>query len=308
MKAIIIAEPGAQPTLADVPEPTPGPGQVLVRVHTSSVNSLDAGIAIGMFHNMGMPHQFPVTLGRDLAGTVEAVGDDVTTFSPGDRVFGEIPFTPPIHTGTWAELVAVHEDNLVHTPEGVHDTVAGVASLATTTAIAVVDALKLSAGETVLVVGATGGVGSIAVQLAAATGATVLAPGLPGDEGYLRGLGVTEVLDRAGDVVAAVRALHREGVDAVIDLATIGGTSTYDTALEDGGRLASATNAAGDGPGRTNVMHNPTKDVLTRVARHLADGTITIPVQDTHHVNNATDALAAFQNNHTQGKLAVTVR
>jgi NADPH:quinone reductase len=306
MKAITVDQPGGRPTLAEVPAPTPGARQVLVRVRASSVNSLDAGIAAGRFHDMGMPHEFPVILGRDVAGTVEAVGDGVTSVSPGDRVFGEIPFTPPIHVGTWAELVVVGEENLVRTPDGVDDTVAGAASLAATTAIMVVDALKLSAGDTVLVVGAAGGVGSIAVQLAAAAGATVLAPGLPEDEAYLRGLGVTEVLDRA-DVTTAVRTRYPDGVDAIAVLVPVGGTGVSDAALADGGRVASATYAAGEGPGRTDVVHVPTTDVLTRVADHLADGTITIPVQRTWRLDDAAEALQAFQTSHTQGKLALTV-
>ena len=104
----------------------------------------------------------------------------------------------------------------------------------------------------------------------------MIAPALPEDEEYLRGLGVTDVVPRDGDVAAAVRERHPDGVDAVIDLVNYA-PGTYDAALKDGGRVASPTNAAGEGPGRTNVMAAPTTENLSRVARHLADGTLDGP-------------------------------
>ena len=134
-----------------------------------------------------------------------------------------------------------------------------------------VDALALSEGDTVLVVGATGGVGSLAVQLAARAGATVVAPALPEDEEYLRGLGVGELLDRDVDVAAAVRERHPGGVDALLDLVSYA-PGAFDAALADGARVASPNGAAGDGPGRTNVMSVASTENLARVAQLLEDG------------------------------------
>jgi NADPH2:quinone reductase len=158
----------------------------------------------------------------------------------------------------------------------------------------------------VLIAGATGGVGSVAVQLAAAAGATVLAPALLEDEDYLRGLGVSDVLPRDADVAAAVRERHPDGIDAIIDLVNFS-PGSYDAALKDGGRVSSATNAAGEGPGRTNVMAAPTPEILGRVAQHLADGTVRIPIQQTFDFAKAREALQALGSSHTRGKIALRV-
>ena len=166
-----------------------------------------------------------------------------------------------------------------------------------------VDALELSQGDTLLVVGATGGVGSLAVQLAARAGATVIAPALPEDEDYLRGLGVTDVIARDGDVAAAVREQHPEGVDAVLDLVSYA-PGAFDGVLKADGRLASPNGAAGDGPGRTNVMATPTTENLERLAGLVEEG-VQVPIQQTYELARAPDALAALGTTHTRGKLAI---
>jgi NADPH:quinone reductase-like Zn-dependent oxidoreductase len=307
MKAGTWNEPGAQPALRDdLPEPTPAPGEVLVRVHASSVNPVDDGIAAGLMKDM-MPHEFPVTLGRDFAGVIEQVGAGVTAVSAADEVFGFVPaMGPAVHAGSWAESIVVPEAGLTRTPDGVDTATVGAAPLAAVTAAMCVDALDLSPGDTVLIVGATGGVGSAAAQLTGAAGATVLAPGLSEDEPYLRGLGVTEVLPRDGDIVAAVRERHPDGVDAIVGLVNYAPGSD-DAALKDGGRVSSATNAAGEGPGRTNVMAAPSPEILGRIAQQLADGTLKVPIQQTYDLVQAPDALHALGTTHTQGKLALRV-
>ena len=306
MNAIVVSELGAQPELRDTPAATPGAGEVLVRVHASSVNPIDGAIAAGMLKDM-VPHELPLTLGRDFAGVVEQVGDGVGGLAAGDAVFGVVPMAGArgVHDGAWAEQIVASEQTLVRTPDGVDTATAGAAGLAGVTALALVDALELSAGDAVLIVGATGGVGSIATQLAVVAGATVIAPGRPDDEAFLRDLGVSDVIDRDGDVVAAVRERHPGGVDAIIDNATMGATGVYDGALKDGGRVASPTQAAGEGPGRTNVMGQPSAEQLGRIAQHLADGTVKIPIQRTYDLAQAGEALQALGDGHTQGKLAL---
>ena len=170
-----------------------------------------------------------------------------------------------------------------------------------------VDALDLSEGDVLLVAGATGGVGSLAVQLAARAGARVIAPALPEDEEFLRGLGVSDVLPRDGDIPALVRELVPDGVDALLDLVNYA-PGSYDAALKHDARVASPTGAAGEGPGRTNVMATPTAENLQRLGALLADGTLRIPVQATYQLAQAPEALAALAGEHTQGKLAIQVR
>jgi NADPH:quinone reductase-like Zn-dependent oxidoreductase len=197
---------------------------VLVRVHASSVNPADNGIAAGMLKQMGLEYEFPVILGRDYAGVVEQVGPAVTRYAVGDEVFGFLLHAnPTVHEGSWAELIAVPQDMFIgRAPEGVDLATAGAAPLAGIAAIMAIDALELSDGDTVLIVGAPGGVGSLAVSLAARAGATVVAPALPEDETYLSELGVSELLPRDGDLAAAARERHPDGFDAVLDLVNYG--------------------------------------------------------------------------------------
>ncbi|EKX60111.1 alcohol dehydrogenase catalytic domain-containing protein [Streptomyces ipomoeae] len=307
MRAVTVSAFGTPPVARDdVPEPVAGPGQVLVRVQVSSVNWFDVDIAHGMFTET-VPHKLPITLGRDFAGIVEAVGEGVRTVEAGDEVFGEVPMGEPVHEGAWAELIATGEHTLIRKPAALDTATAGVAAVAATTAVLAIDALDLAPGDTVLVVGATGGVGGIAVQLARAAGATVLAPGLPEDEDYLRGLGVSDVLPRGDDVIAAVRKHHPGGVDALLDAVTAYEITPFADIVRDGGRIASPTDAAGYGPGCTNVTRGPCTEILGRVARHLVDGTITIPVQESYDLADAAQALTALAAHHTRGKIAVRV-
>jgi NADPH2:quinone reductase len=309
MRAITLDASEAQPTLReDLAEPTPAENEVLVRVHASSVNPVDNSIAAGMLAQMGVEYEYPVTLGRDYAGVVERAGSADSGYRPGDRVFGFLLHAnPSAHEGTWTDLITVAEElSIAAVPEGVDLAVAGAAPLAGITAITAVDALGLSEGDVLLVVGATGGVGSLAVQLAARAGARILAPALPEDETFLRELGVSDILPRDGDVVAAVRELVPGGVDALLDVVNYA-PGTYDAALKDGARVASPTGAAGEGLGRSMVMAAPTTENLERLGALLADGSLRVPVQAAYELDQAPEALAALPGQHTQGKLAVRV-
>ncbi|MFL5828766.1 MAG: alcohol dehydrogenase catalytic domain-containing protein, partial [Solirubrobacteraceae bacterium] len=177
MKAILLDRPDARPVLStDLPVPAPCADEILIRVQASSVNPVDNAIANGMFKGI-FEHEFPITLGRDYAGTVEHAGADVDRLSNTDEVFGFIPpARPVVRDGAWSELVVVPESLVAHRPGNVDLATAGAAPLAASTAMTAVDALALSPEDTVLIMGATGGVGSFAVQLAAAAGATVIAP------------------------------------------------------------------------------------------------------------------------------------
>ena len=293
----------------DLPSPQVGPGQLLVRVQASSVNPVDAGIAAGYLKDM-FPHEFPVLVGRDYAGVIEQVGAGVTGYTVGDAVFGFVPgMSPGIHHGSWAELIAVPQDQVAHLPDGVDLAQAGAAPLAGVTALAVHDALGLSPGDTVLMIGANGGVGSFALQLAAAAGATVVTPGLPEDHDYLRSLGVAEVLDRNGDIPVQVRERHPDGVDALADFASRSPDElgTYAAVVREGGRIASSAGAAGEGPGRTNVMAVPAAATLDRLAGLLADGTLRVPIQASYPLAQVDQAIKTLGGQHTQGKVAITL-
>src|SRR3954468_16913249 len=310
MRAITLDGPDTAPALReDLPEPSPADNDVLVRVRASSVNPVDNSIAAGLLAQMGVQYEYPVTLGRDHAGAVEQVGSAVSAYKPGDQLFGFLLHAnPTARDGAWADLVTVTEKlSIARVPEGVDLAVAGAAPLAGVTAITAIDALDLSEGDVLLVAGATGGVGSLAVQLAAKAGATVIAPALPDDEEYLRGLGVSAIVPRDGDAAAAVRERFPDGVDALLDLVNYA-PGSYDAALKADARIASPTGAAGEGPGRTMVMAAPTGENLQRLGALLADGTLRVPIQATYPLAQAPEALTALTGQHTQGKLAIEAR
>ena len=309
MKAVTLNAFDTPPALRDhLPAPTLAPNEVLVRVRASSVNPADNGIAAGMLKQMGLEYEFPVILGRDYAGVVEQVGPEVTRYGVGDEVFGFLLHAnPTVRDGSWAELIAVPQDMFIgRAPQGVGFATAGASPLAGIAAIMAIDALRLSEGDTVLIVGASGGVGSLAVQLAGRAGATVVAPALAEDEAYLRELGVSEVLPRDDDLAAAVRERYRDGFDAVLDLVNYA-PDVPAALVKDGGRVASPTGAAGEGPGRTMVIAAPTPENLQLLAGLLADGTLRVPVQETYELAKAPDALTALATAHTQGKLAIRI-
>jgi NADPH:quinone reductase-like Zn-dependent oxidoreductase len=306
LRAFTLDSFGAQPGLRDdLPAPTPADKELLVRVHASSVNGVDVFIAAGAMKEMA-EHEFSVTLGRDFAGVVEQVGSGAGRYRVGDEVFGFLPHAnPTVHEGSWAELITVPEDiSVAAKPRNLDFTHAGVAPLAAITALAAFDGLEPAEGETVLVVGATGGVGSFFVQLAANGGASLIAPAFAEDYDYLRGLGVSEVVERNGNVAAAVRQAHPDGVDAILDVVSPAPDASL---LRDGGRLASPLGAAGEGPGRLNITAQPTPANLQRLAELLDSGTLRVSIQRGYGLEQAGEALEAFSTTHTVGKLSLTI-
>src|SRR5262245_32917672 len=237
MRAVAIDAFGQTPAVQELPLPEPGPGELLVHVQSSSVNGFDLAVASGMIKDL-MPHAFPLVLGRDFAGVVEAIGSEVSGFSVGDNVFG-VALKPVLQDGTFGEYVTVPESfGVTKVPDGVDIPLAGALGLAGVAALMSVDAVAPGAGETVLISGATGGVGAYATQLVRARGAEVIATAKPGEEeAFVHELGASQTVDYSGDVTDGVRALRPEGVDAVIHLA--GDARRLVDALNPGGRYAS---------------------------------------------------------------------
>ena len=306
MRAFTLDSFGAQPGLRDdLFEPAPADDELLIRVNASSVNGVDVFIAAGAMKEMA-EHEFPVTLGRDFAGVVAQVGSAVSRYRVGDEVFGFVLHAnPTVHEGSWAELITVPENiSVAAKPRNAGFAEAGVAPLAAITALAAFDALAPAEGKNVLVVGATGGVGSFFVQLASDAGANLIAPAFAEDHDYLRGLGVGVFVERNGDVAAAVRQAHPDGVDGILDLVSQAPDASL---LKEGGRLASPLGAAGEGAGRFNVMAQPTPANLQRLAELLDSGTLRVSIQHSYGLEQAADALEAFSTTHTVGKLSFAI-
>lgn len=307
MRAMAFPEFGADLEAADLPLPEPGPGEVLVRVLASSVNGFDLGVLGGYLKGV-YEYEFPVVLGKDFAGTVAAVGPGVTGVAPGEAVFGVV-MRPTLGQGGFAEYVVVSEQyGLAKIPEGLDPLRAGVLGLAGTAALNAVDAVDPATGETVLISGATGGVGAFAIQFAAARGASVIATARPGAEAaFVTALGATWAVDHT-DLQAQVRAVTPDGVDAALHLA--GDGPTVAALLADGGRLASTLHYTPDEHGRdinaTTVMADPNPATLARLATAAAAGRLRVPVARTYALAEAPRAIADFTTG-TVGKLAVTI-
>jgi NADPH:quinone reductase-like Zn-dependent oxidoreductase len=298
MLAYALTSLESPPELLEVPRPTLGQDDVLIRVQVSSINPVDDLVATGFFRTV-QEYRFPAVFGRDVCGVVEAVGDRVSRLRVGQTVWGFVK-RPYIGDGTFAEYVSVPADYFVAPkPDGLTVMEAGTMGLASVTALECLDALDLSPGDTVFVNRATGGVGSFAVQIAAARGLRVIATARPGSaQTYIRNLGATDVVDwTGGDPAAAVRAIAPEGADGLVDLVRRD-TSSYigmdETAsqqamaefaaavLRPGGRFSSVTNGASAdllerGIG-FNVHSEPTLANLNAINALAATGALRSPV------------------------------
>ncbi|MFL6100460.1 MAG: NADP-dependent oxidoreductase [Actinomycetales bacterium] len=306
-RALAIASREDTPAVQEVPTAGPGAGEVSVRVEAASVNGFDAAVAAGYVWGM-IPHEFPVVLGRDFAGEVDSVGEGVTDRAVGERVAGVITGMT-LDRGAIIESLSVPAGSLFTVPENLTSAQAAAVGLAGLTAVALVEALDLSASDSLLVSGATGGVGSLAVQLAAATGATVLATTRAEAADFVTDLGATIAIDYTDDLEAAVAKAVPGGLTAVVHAA--GDAATLAGLLAPGGRLASALGATNEAVGRdditvTGVMAAPAAEHLPRLLAQVADGTLVVPVAATYPFDQAAEALAAF-GGHKLGKLVVTV-
>lgn len=222
MRAYIVEQLGGPFREADIPRPTPAAGQVLVRIHASGVNPLDAKIRAGKAPHAKQP--LPAVLGLDMAGVVEAIGPGVAAFRPGDEVYGMVGGVGG-HQGTLAEYIAASADLLAHKPKSLTMREAAALPLITITAWeGLVDRAKVHAGQKVLIHAGAGGVGHISVQLAKAYGAEVFATVSPEKQHIVTGYGATPIDYRTLSTDQYVE-LHTngEGFDIVYD--TVGGAT-----------------------------------------------------------------------------------
>jgi NADPH:quinone reductase-like Zn-dependent oxidoreductase len=314
MKAFGLADENTSAAVIDVPSPEAGPGEVRVRVRASSVNGYDAFVASGMARSM-MEHRYPVVVGKDFAGVVDAVGDGVTRFAVGDEVAGITPYEPHVSNGSYAESAVVPAEGFIERkPQNLDFERAASVGLAAVTALVAVEAVETSQEDLVLIVGATGGVGTYAVQIAARRGATVIATGLPEDEDWIRELGASEVVDYSGDVPAAVREKHPEGVDALIVAVHLGEEFGPTAELvKDGGKIASTVGGADAEAfasrriGAANVLGQADPAPYAEVLRMAAEGSLTVPITRTFTFDELPEALGLVGKRRSRGKVAVTI-
>jgi NADPH:quinone reductase-like Zn-dependent oxidoreductase len=302
MKAVRFDEYGGVDVLkvVDVPRPAPETGQVLVQVKAAGINPGEAKIRDGLLHSR-WPATFPSGQGSDLAGIVAEIGPEVTGFSVGDEVIGWTD-----NRASQAEYVVVEEQHLTPKPAGVPWEVAGALFVAGATAYATVRAVDLTEGDTIVVSGAAGGVGSIAVQLARRAGATVIGLASEAHHSWLAGHGVIPVAygDEAADRI--LRAADK--VDAFIDTF---GADYVQLALELGvepSRIDTIANfeavqrygvkAEGNAAGAS-------ASVLAELAGLIADGQLEVPITATFPLDRVQDAYRRLAEGHLLGKIVL---
>jgi NADPH:quinone reductase-like Zn-dependent oxidoreductase len=307
VKALAVSERGAAAEVIDVPSREPAAGEVRVAVAAASVNGFDLAVVGGRVWD-AMRAEFPVVIGRDFAGVVDAVGDGVSGLAVGDRVAGTIHAA--LGPGGMGEYVVQDATTLARVPDAVTFEQAAAVGLAGGAALDVFDALDVGDGDVVLVSGATGGVGLYLVQLLRPRGAVVVATATPGEpEDVVRRLGATHVVDHTGDLAAQVRALAPDGVDAVAHLA--GDAAAVAGLARSGGRFASLLGASNESVGRddltvTAIQARVPAAKLDRLLALVATGKLEVVVVATYPLDKASDAIDAFRAG-PLGKIVVTV-
>jgi len=304
MKAVRIHQYGGPEVLQyeDAPRPQPGAGEVLIRVHATSVNPIDWKIRAGYLKDW-MPLGFPAVLGRDVSGVVEEVGPGITGLKPGDAVYGLI-------NGAYAQYTVAKESDVAMKPRSLDHAHAAAIPLAALTAWqALFDKGRLAGRQTVLIHAAAGGVGSFAVQLAKSKGARVVGTASGKNQGLLRELGVDQPIDYEKTRFEEVA----RDVDAVFD--TIGGDTQQRSwkVLKRGGVLLSvAAPPSADEAGRAGVraefvMTQPDAAALAQIAGLVDAGIVKPVVQATMRLADVRRAHEASQSGHVRGKLVLAV-
>lgn len=287
--------------VVDVERPVPGRGQVLVRVRATGINPGEAKIRLGLLAER-WPSTFPSGEGSDLAGVVEELGEGVTGFAAGDEVIG---FTD--NRASHAELVLVEAANLTSKPAGVPWEAAGALFVVGATAYAMVRAVSVSQGDTVVVSGAAGGVGTIAVQLAVSAGGTVIGLASEPHHDWLADHGVIPIT--YGDGVAdRIRAASGGKVDSLLD--TQGG-GYVELALELGVRperidtIADFAAPAKYGVKGEGNAAGASAAVLADLAARIEAGTLEIPIAGIYPLDKVQDAYRELEQGHTLGKIVL---
>jgi NADPH2:quinone reductase len=309
MRAFTIAEFNGAGSVTEIPVPEAGDGQILVRVQAASANAIDVGVAGGSMAQM-IEHRLPLVLGFDYAGVVEALGPGVDGLAVGDRVFGASGKTV-FGEGTWAEYATVAAALANPIPDGLGSVEAAAIPVAGGAALALVDAIDAKAGQVIAVVGAAGGVGVFAIQLAVLAGARVVAVTRARNAEFVRGLGASEVVDSDGDVAGQLREHHPDGVDAIIDtFHDAAGLRGLAPAVKENGWVASpkargAEDLFTDVPVQVAIVSAELGRV-GQIAGYAARGEITVPVE-TVPLEEAGRALEAIASAGSRGKLVVVI-
>lgn len=300
MKAAAFATPGGPEVLQvmEIETPHAGPGEVRVRVKAAGVQPYDAAVRAGWVPQ-GVTGELPRVPGNEFAGVVDQVGQGVTGFAEGDEVLGFSLLN------SYAEYIVVGADQVAHKPAGVPWEVAGGLTAGVQTAELALDTIGVREGETLLVHGASGSVGTAAVQIARRRGARVIGTGREENHDYLRSLGAIPVVYGEG-LADRVRALGQ--VDAALDGA---GGHALEVSLElvkDPARIVTLVEHGRAAElGVKLVQAGRTAERLGRYAALIAEGAFTFPVRRAYPLDQAAEAHREIETGHGRGKLVILV-
>lgn len=312
MRAVVVTDFDTEPTVAELPIPEPGPGEVLVRLAAAGVNPFDWKVIEGAMRG-SVEHAFPIVLGSDGAGTVERAGEGAG-FEPGERVFGQ--FMDVQHgRGSYAEYAIAKAAKLARLPAALPFDTAAALPTAGAAAHDFVEGTGVGPGQTLLVNGASGGVGQAAVQLAAAQGVRVIATTDPDTAGYLREIGAAETVDfTQGPTADQVRAAHPGGIDAVVDLiSSVAEIEPIAGLLKPNGVIVSSNGAidaevlAARGLRGANLYANARPATLASLAEAVEHGQLRFRIDFKVPLEEAADALARLKAGLSRGKTVLTI-
>jgi NADPH:quinone reductase-like Zn-dependent oxidoreductase len=312
MRAFALEKLGEKGSVLDLPDPIPADGQVLVRVKAAGVNVFDAWVVGGAMKD-AMEHRFPLIPGVEASGTVESLGSGVTGFQEGDDIYG-VSVKPFLGEGTFADLATFTSDGISAKPDSVDFVGAAALPHTALTALTAIDEIDPQGGQIVLIVGATGGVGSFVTQLAAGRGATVVAVAGADRADYARELGASETIDYAeGDLLEQVRSAHPDGIDALVDLyGDASGLARVTEVVRPGGVVLSTSGAtdpellAQRGLRGGNINRaNPQR--LPELTRLVEEKQLQAPPTKVYPLDRAGEALQQIQSRHVRGKLVISL-
>lgn len=317
MKAVAVNSFGESPRVLDLPDPEPGPGEVLVGMHFASINPVDWAATDGALTGF-TKNRFPLILGFDGAGRIEAVGAGVQRFTVGDLVHGQF-WGDVLAFGTYAERLTIVEQPafgaLQRVPDSVDPRLAAALPTAGMTADGALEQLGCRAGETLLILGATGGVGVLATQLAVQAGLTVIATARADAREQMQRLGAAETIDYTAQMPGeAFGTSQPGGVHGVLDL--VGdpeGLAVAARHLRDGGHAVSIAYgvtdelAAQERITATNYLLDDKPARLRRVSERLAARSLEIPIDREVALRQAPEAVAAARRGGARGKTLIRI-
>jgi NADPH:quinone reductase-like Zn-dependent oxidoreductase len=308
MKAIVIHEYGGPEVLKyeDVPRPEPQADQIRVRVVAAGVNPVDGMIRSGMFAQNGN-RAFPIILGGDIAGVVEKVGSKITKFKPGDPVFAYVSLD---NSGGYAQYALMTEREAALKPKSpTYVEAAAVPIVALTAWQALVDTAKLGAGQTVLIHGGSGGVGTFAIQIAKARGAKVIATASTANQDFLKQLGADMTIDYTKQKFEDVA----KDVDVVLDSIGKNTLARSYGVVKKGGTIVSIVarpnQAELDKRGIRGVALSvePNSEELSEIGKLIDEKKIKVIVSQTFPLPEARQAQEQVATGHTRGKIVLKV-